>query len=55
MCAWKWVSLLDKKLPENRMRPGSLDAEPGMGMLLKGVMKGVLSGGSARKGGSGTG
>lgn len=34
------------------MRPGSLEAEPGTGMLLKGVMKGVPSGRAARKGGS---
>jgi len=41
---YRYVSLLGKKLPEGRMRQGSLESEPGMEILFKGVIKGMLLG-----------
>ena len=41
---YRYVSLLVRKLPEGRMRQGSLGSEPGMAILFKGVIKGMLPG-----------
>lgn len=40
--AYRYVSLLGKKLPEDGMREGSLETKPGMGILFMGVIEGML-------------